>query len=107
MELSPSQKQKIKKLLDFADNNNRAIFDELQQVNETLKAIASKPDIEIPGPIEPKDVTFPDIQKVEVTNPVVIPDFPQTDLTKTNTLLQKLIDKEDRPVDINVNLEIT
>ena len=113
MQLSEVNKKKLEKLANFADktdvHQNLPIYEELCEINETLRVIAEKPDIEIPSfpeiP-EQKDVVFPETMKVEVVNPVKFPEMPKVDLTQTNSLLQKLVDREDKPVDISVSLKI-
>ncbi len=105
---------KITKYASFEANNNMAIFEELQALNETLGTIANKPDIEIPETIIPP---MPDVMNVKVINPTDIPKMmkvevmnpmkmPEMDMSKTNDLLQKLVDKEEKDVDINVILTL-
>lgn len=63
--------EKLKKFSDFTDNPELAIFEELLKTNEKLEEISSKemPEMpEFPEIPEPKEVIFPDVQKVEVIN---------------------------------------
>jgi len=46
--LNDKQKMKLEKLATFADNKDLAIFDEVQEIAESLKTIAQKPEVEIP-----------------------------------------------------------
>lgn len=80
----PIQLTQIKKLNTFESNPNLAIFDELQEANAALKIIAEK---EIPE----------------------MPKMPEIDFTKTNELLERLIEKTEKnnePVDIKVRLNL-
>lgn len=63
---------------------------ELQAVNGTLREILAK---ETPP--------FPEIPK-----PLPFPDMPVTDLTETNSLLSRLIERENETIDVNITLEL-
>ena len=56
-------KQKLKKLLVFKENKDLATFDELQEINESLKVIAEK---EIPPMPEMPKTEFPEVQKIKI-----------------------------------------
>ncbi len=81
---------KLAKLSTFSQNPQLAIFDELQEANGYLRVISQK--------------EFPEIHPFPE-----IPEQKETDMTETNVLLQKLLDKEDsesEPMDISVTLKI-
>lgn len=117
MELTPEQLKKLEDLATILDKSavsqNLPVVEELRSIGDTLKQILEKetpafPEIpampEIPEPLEEVSVkNFPDVMKVEVTNPVKMPEIPKLDMTETNTLLQELIDKEDK---LEITLEI-
>lgn len=82
--------QKVNKLAEFAKNPELAIFEEIQQIGETLSTMCDK---EMPEPLP-----FPEI-----------PEPKETNMTETNDLLKQLIAKEDvetEPLDISVTLKI-
>lgn len=113
--LTQEQINKLKKIASFEDDKAFAIFQEIEAVNEKLDVIASKetpkmPEMpEIPQPLEEVSINnLPEIQKVEIVN---FPKEKETkenkiDLSKTNSLLQQLLDKEAEPLDIKVKLNL-
>lgn len=107
MELTQEQIDKLEKYTKFEESKDLAIFDELQQMNKTLKEIVDKPNIEIPP--------FPEIPETVVNVPETVVNVPQPkvevktekiDLTKTNSLLQKLLDKKEEPLEVSVELHL-
>lgn len=78
----PDKQKKLDKLIVFAENENLALFDELQEINSTL--------IEI----KDKEQEFPEI--------------PETDLTETNEKLEELIQtiKEKDRENIEITLDL-
>lgn len=74
-------KQRAEKLITHSQAPDMASFEELININESLQEI-----------------------KDSVDN-IKIPEFPETDLSNTNDLLQKLLDKEQEPIEITLTLE--
>src|SRR3990167_2372439 len=94
------KKEDTEKLLGLA--KDLALFDEIQEMNdslkdihETVKTIAEK---ELP-PFPEMPVPFPEMP---VFPP--FPEIPVTDLTETNDLLKKLVDKKDESIEISLEL---
>ena len=75
--------------LKEAEDKNLAIFDSIQEVHETLKSIDEKC-----GVISEKEIPKPKAPIVQVS---------ETDMSETNDLLRKLVDKD---TEITVNLKI-
>ena len=108
-ELTPEQIQKLKKYEPLVKNKEIAFFDELKQINETLQTIASKdPVINIPETVVnvPEPVVNIPAPVVNMPAPVVEVNTEKVDMTKTNDLLQRLLDKEDKEMEITATLEI-
>lgn len=113
-ELSNKEEKLLKIAESGGNDKDLLLFEELEDINATLKVISEKeppPFPEFPTPLpypqfpEQKEVVFPDVQFVEVLNfPEV--KIPKMDMSKTNSLLQELIDKEPKQIDINVTLKI-
>lgn len=65
--MDETKKKKAKKELTFTQNRDLAIFDELQEINASLKTIADKELPEIPKP-----TSFPETVKVKIEGVEVI-----------------------------------
>jgi hypothetical protein len=113
-QLSPVDRKKLENLVRLEDEGKELpVLEELQGIKGFLEQIANKPDLEMPQmpeiPTPPTDINvnnFPDVQRVEITNypqPVKMPEM-KFDLSKTNDLLQKLLNKEQE--NIEATLEI-
>ena len=93
--LYEKQQETLKNLKSFAAkasiHANLPIVEELQAIHETLRAVAEK---EYPQ--------FP-----EIPEPLPFPEILKTDLTETNDLLKKLVEKKHEPVEIEVKLDLT
>lgn len=105
-----TENNQLERLIDFADDPNLAIFSELQDISDTLIKISEKETPEfptfpkVPEPLEEVSIkNFPDVQKVEVVN---FPLEKEVDLTETNNLLKRLLNKEIQDTDIVVTLKI-
>lgn len=60
MELNPEQKNRVTKYLSFNQNKDLALFNELQELNASLKQLVQKETPEVP------ETKFPDVQTVRV-----------------------------------------
>lgn len=85
--MDENKKKEIVKLINLKDEPALVIFEELQSIGKTLETIANKEMPEIPP--------FPEI-----------PEQKEPDMTETNTLLKQLLEKEAKPVEISVELQI-
>lgn len=107
------KEKQAKKLLTLHEEPILAIFDAIGEVNDNLKTLIEKEMPEIPPfpeiyePLEEVSVkNFPLIQQVEVINFPEQKEMETYDMTETNRLLQSLLDKEDKEVNISVTLKI-
>lgn len=76
--------EKAQKLLVFNENPELALFDELQELNATAREIADKPEHKCPDfPVIPEFPKIPDFPRI-----------PELDMSETNELLKKLLDKD-------------
>lgn len=109
-ELTQEQENEAKKLLILQIDPALAVYNELESIGQKLDDIANKeippfPEFPLPLPFpnipEPlKEVSinnFPDVSFVEVLN---------FDSSETNSLLQKILDKKEEPLDIQVTLNL-
>ena len=111
MQISEGDKKMIDELLEFGKNvdvhPNLPVVRELKKTNELLSALINKPDMEmptIPEPLEAVSISnMPEVMKVEVINPMGMPEMPKIDMVETNSLLKKILEKD---TEINVTLEI-
>lgn len=97
-------------IVDDLSLNHFQILDGLETINETLIKLVDKPEIVIPelpqfpeiNIPEPKDVIFPDIQKVEVTNfpeqkaPIVNVPAPIVNIPETKTPIVDITLNQDK-----------
>ncbi len=100
------------KLITLQEDPALALYSELCEIKDVMTVIAEKPDLEfptfpeIPEPLEEVSIkNFPEVMKVEIMNQMEMPKM-ECDMSMTNSLLQRLIDKESEPVDITVDLNI-
>lgn len=89
-------------------------LEKLQEISDTLKSIDGKEEIESPDfPAMPQipetDLTKTNnlLQKLLDKEVAEIPEMPEMDMTETNNLLKKLIAKEDKEQEVTVTLKIT
>ena len=104
-QLPIGDRKKAENLLKLEEDKDLPILEEIQRTNEILEGVLNR---KIPAPIVNIE---PPIVKVEapivnVPAPKVEVKTEKVDMTKTNTLLQKILDKEVEPVDISVSLKI-
>lgn len=85
-ELTSQQKKKAQNLLDFSQKSSihpsLPIVEELQAIGETLKSIEAKKMPEMPEFPEPKE----------------------TDMTETNSLLSRLLERGNEPLEITIEI---
>lgn len=99
--LTEEQIQELEKLDQFEKDKDLAIFDELKDINKTLKVIANK---EIPEPKEPIiNVEIPEIKLPTINVPeITIPPIPETVVEVTTDKIEKGLEEikiavEDKP----------
>lgn len=87
-DLTEEQRQELEKLDQFEKDKDLAIFDELKDINKTLKVIANK---EIPEPKEPIiNVEIPEIKLPTINVPeITIPPIPETIVEVTTDKIEK------------------
>ena len=68
---------------------------------DLLIAKDTKPIVNVPAPIVNVDAPI-----INLPAPVVTVEQNNVDMSETNSLLQKLLKKEDKPVDIKVSLKL-
>ena len=90
--MTEDQKKKAIKILRFAQNKEFAIFNELQDMNKTLASVDESCK-KMSGMEMPVIPPYPEM-----------PSMPEMDMSETNELLKKLLDK-DESWDIKLTLK--
>lgn len=102
-------KTKLKNILKLDEDKDLAMLEELQSINEGIKMMCEKemPTMEMPEPLEEVSIkNLPDVMKVEITNPMPMPEMPKMDMTETNNLLKRLLAKETEPKDVEISVTL-
>ena len=107
-QLNKVDRKKLENLIKLdEEGKDLPILEEIQQTNTLLEQILNKSDIEIPEfPTIPVPVINVEPPVVNVQAPVVEVKTEKVDLTKTNSLLEKILNKENTNEDINITLEL-
>ena len=81
--MNEQQKKQAEKVITFAKNPQLALFDELQEINDSLKILTGKEKLIVEATLKTKEVN----------------------LDETNNLIQKLLEKETEPIEITLDIE--